>query len=117
MEYIPSRNDVVNEYIDDLGADIAPLFLDVRACILSAGPELNEAIKWKDCLVYSSTKNKIQTVVGKGKISLIFFEGAALADEHGLLEGDGKKTRTMRIQSPDYHREALAGYVRETLQG
>ena len=114
--FTPSQNDIVNEYIDGLNEEIAPLFLDVRACILAANPAFNESIKWKDCLVYATTKNHIQTVVGKGKISLIFFEGAAFDDPFGLLEGDGKKTRTMRITSPDFNREALQAYVRQAGQ-
>jgi hypothetical protein len=116
MEYTKSNNDIVNEYIDALNDDIAPLFLDIRACILAAGASFNESIKWKNCLVYSTTKNHIQTVVGKGKISLIFFEGASMNDPYGLLEGDGSKARTMRITSSDYNRDALSEYVRQTLQ-
>ena len=116
MKYTKSQNDIVNEYIDALSEDIAPLFLEIRSCILAAGPSFNESIKWKNCLVYSTTKNHIQTVVGKGKVSLIFFEGASLNDPHGLLEGDGKKARTMRINSLEFDREALSDYVRQTLQ-
>ncbi len=110
-----SQNDIVNAYLDQLDPGIAPLFLDVRATILEAGPVFNESIKWKDCLVYGTTKNHIQTVLGKGKISLIFFHGAALNDRHGFLEGEGKKTRTMRITSGDYDKAALRDYVRQTL--
>jgi hypothetical protein len=117
MEYIKSNNDIVNEYIDALGEDIAPLFLEIRSCILAAGPVFNESIKWKNCLVYSTTKNHIQTVVGKGKISLIFFEGTSLKDPYGLLEGEGNKARTMRINSLEFNKEALSDYVRQALQG
>ena len=116
MEYIKSNNDIVNEYIEALGEEIAPLFLNIRACILATGPSFNESIKWKNCLVYSTNRNHIQTVLGKGKISLIFFEGASMDDPHGLLEGDGSKTRTMRITSTDFNREALNDYVRQALQ-
>jgi len=116
MKYKTSQNDIVNEYLGDLDEDIAPLFHEVRACVLTAGPAFNESIKWKDCLVYGTTRNHIQTVVGKGKISLIFFAGVSIEDRFGQLEGDGKKTRTMRITSPDFNREALTDYVLQTLQ-
>jgi hypothetical protein len=115
MEYKKSKNQIVNEYIDAMDDDIAPLFLEIRSCILAAGPSFNESIKWKNCLVYSTTKNHIQTVVGKGKISLIFFEGASMIDPYGLLEGEGSKTRTMRITSPEFNREALSDYVGQAL--
>ena len=116
MKYTKSQNDIVNEYIEALGEEIAPLFLEIRACILAAGPSFNESIKWKDCLVYSTTKNHIQTVVGKGKVSLIFFEGTSINDPYGLLEGEGKKARTMRINSLEFNKEALNDYVDQTLQ-
>lgn len=116
MKYTKSKNDIVNEYINALNEDIAPLFIDIRSSILAAGPSFNESIKWKNCLVYGTTKNHIQTVVGKGKISLIFFEGISLKDKYGLLEGEGNKARTMRINSPDFNKKALSDYVKQTLK-
>jgi hypothetical protein len=116
MKYKKSKNDIVNEYIENLEASIAPLFLEIRDCVLSAGPSLNESIKWKNCLVYGTTKNHIQTVLGKGKVSLIFFEGTSLQDKYGLLEGEGNKARTMRITSPDFNKKALTDYVKQTLK-
>ena len=108
----PSRNQIVTEYLDALDESIAPLFHAVREDILQAGVELDESIKWKDCLVYSTSKNLIQTVLGKGKISLIFYDGVTIDDGRGLLEGDGKKARTFRITGADYDTEALQTYVR-----
>jgi len=115
MKFKKSKNDIVNEYIENLEKDIAPLFLEVRDCVLAAG-SFNESIKWKNCLVYGTTKNHIQTVVGKGKVSLIFFDGVSLKDKFGLLEGDGNKARTMRITSPDFNKKALTDYVKQTLK-
>lgn len=116
MKYTKSKNDIVNEYIDNLPEEIAPLFLEVRSCILAAGSSFNESIKWKNCLVYGTTKNHIQTVVGKGKISLIFFEGTSLNDKYGLLEGEGSKARTMRINAAGFNKKALTDYVKQTLK-
>lgn len=115
MSHTPSQNDIVNEYLAALDPAIAPLFHAVRAVVLAAGPTLHESIKWKNCLVYGTTRNHIQTVVGKGKISLIFLAGAALDDKYGLLEGEGNKARTMRIASPDFNQPALRNYVKQTL--
>lgn len=117
MKFKKSKNDIVNEYIEALDEDIAPLFVAVRAAVLAAGPSFNESIKWKNCLVYATERNHIQTVVGKGKVSLIFFEGASLKDKYALLEGDGNKARTMRITSADFNKVALMEYVRQTLKG
>ena len=115
MKYKKSDNDIVNQYIENLAGDIAPLFLEIREVILATEPDLNESIKWKNCLVYGTNKNHIQTVVGKGKVSLIFLEGVSLKDKYGLLEGDGNKARTIRIASPSFNKKALADYVKQTL--
>ena len=37
MKYTKSQNDIVNEYIEALNEDIAPLFLEIRECILGGG--------------------------------------------------------------------------------
>lgn len=116
MKFKKSKNDIVNEYIENLEKEIAPLFIEIRKCVLSAAPSFNESIKWKNCLVYGTTRNHIQTVVGRGKVSLIFFDGVSLNDRYGLLEGDGNRARTMRITSLDFDRKALTEYVRQTLK-
>ena len=114
--FTESKNDIVNSYIHDLPDSIRELFLTVRGTILDAAGELEESIKWKNCLVYTAKRNIIQTVVGKEKISLIFFDGATIQDSYSLLEGDGKQTRTMRISSMDFNAEALRGYVAQAVQ-
>ncbi len=116
MNTIPSKNDNVNEYLAGLEPGIAPLFHAIRAGVLKAGPALNESIKWKNCLVYGTTRNLIQTVVGKGKVSLIFFDGTALKDKYGLLEGEGSKARTLRITSAEFNQAALSDYVKQSLK-
>jgi len=116
MKFKKSKNDIVNEYIEALDPDIAPLFIEIRKAVLAAGAVFNESIKWKNCLVYATTKNHIQTVVGKGKVSLIFFDGVSLKDKYSLLEGDGNKARTLRITSPDFNKKALTDYVQQTLK-
>lgn len=114
MKNIQSKNDQVNEYIDQLGSE-KNLFLKIREVILEVEPNLDESIKWKNCLVYATTKNIIQTVVGKNKVSLIFFEGASFLDADGLLTGEGNKTRTMRIESMEFNTQALQNYVQQAI--
>lgn len=111
MNYTKSKNDQVNEYIEKIGEE-KELFLKIREVILSVEPSLAESIKWKNCLVYTTNKNIIQTVLGKKKVSLIFFEGASFRDEWNELNGDGNKTRTMRIESLNFNETALRAYVK-----
>jgi len=116
MTYRRSNNAAVNDYIDALPANIQPLFISVRETILAAEPSLDEAIKWRDCLTYQRARNIIQTVVGKEKISLIFFDGSDVDDSAGLLEGEGKRVRTMRITGQTFDRRALRSYVKQAVR-
>lgn len=114
MSYTPeAQNAKVEIYLNELPETMRDLFLDVRTCIHAAYPNLNEDIKWRNCLTYSVKKNLIQTVLGKDKISLIFFAGQELDDPSGLLSGDGNKTKTARIIATDYSKEALSALVRQ----
>ena len=112
MKYTKSKNDVVNVYINELDEKLAQLFVDIRETVLATSPNFEEDIKWKNCLTYAAKRNAIQTVVGKDKITLIFFEGASFDDKYNLLEGDGKKTRSYRI-SGKINKTALKNYVKQ----
>jgi len=113
VTHTPSKSTAVNDYIDALPDAIRPLFVSVRDTILAAEPSLGEAIKWRNCLTYEAGRNLIQTVVGRNKISLIFFDGIEIDDTAGLLEGDGKRVRTMRIRSETFDKRALRCYVKQ----
>lgn len=115
MTCTPSETAAVNDYIDALPESIQPLFVSVRETILGAAPGLKEAIKWRDCLTYETSRNIIQTVVGKGKVSLIFFDGIEIEDRAGLLEGQGKCVRTMRITGETFNKTALRSYVKQAV--
>jgi hypothetical protein len=106
----------VDDHIESLDAAIKPLFLDVRETILQAKPGLDQAIKWGNCLTYSAGTNVIQTIVGKNKVSLVFFQGTSLDDPKGLLTGKGKEVRTMRVISPDFDRDELQSFVRQAVR-
>jgi len=116
MIYTPSKTAAVNDYIDALPESIQPLFIRVRETILAAEPSLREAIKWRNCLTYDHGRNVIQTVVGNEKVSLIFFDGIEIDDKAGLLEGEGKRVRTMRISGETFNRRALRSYVKQAVK-
>jgi hypothetical protein len=116
MTYTTSKTAAVNDYLDALPDRIRPLFIKVRETILAAEPSLGEAIKWRDCLTYHSGRNVIQTVVGKEKVSLIFFDGIEIDDKAGLLEGEGKRVRTMRITGETFDQRALRSYVKQAVK-
>ncbi len=114
MNYQASENDRVNDYIEnEVPPALKPLFLEIRAAVLAAHDGFSEDIKWKNCLTYAARKNAIQTVVGKDKITLIFFEGAQMKDPDGMLQGDGKKSRSVRFSSTGINEEGLKVLVKQ----
>lgn len=116
MKYKPSKNKVVADYLQSLDPGLKDLFILIRETVLNACPELDEDIKWKNCLTYSHKKNIIQTVVGKQHISLIFFEGMKLNDPDGILEGSGSKTKTAKITDQNFKPKALAKLVKQAVK-
>ena len=108
---IDVKNPKVAAYLNNLDR-LQDRFLPIRDTMLSAAPQLNEDITWKDCLMYSlGKKNLIQTVLGKDKISLIFHSGAALEHNDGWLEDDGRETRPVRFLLDDFDHKILAKIV------
>lgn len=112
MKYTPSKNETVNSYLEQLDTNLASLFFAIREAVLSSSKNLNEDIKWKNCLVYSTKKNLIQTVLGKTHISLIFFDGVRLEESFPMLEGDGNKTRTLKITEANFSARLLKKMVK-----
>lgn len=114
MRFAKSKTPKVNAYLEALeGHPLADLFLEIRKTVLKAVPGLVEDIKWRNCLTYAAEKNLIQTVLGKQHITLIFFDGVALKDPKGLLEGDGAKTRSARFDALPLPEKALIDLVKQ----
>ena len=73
------------------------LVAKVRDFILSLDPVITEAIKWQaPTFIY---KGNIASFFPKSKknVSLMFHQGASIADDLGLLEGDGEVSRVARF--------------------
>jgi hypothetical protein len=69
----------------------------IREFILSLDPRLSEAIKWQaPTFIY---KGNIASFFPRSKknVTLMFHQGASIADELGLLEGDGEVSRVARF--------------------
>lgn len=118
MPKAKADNPTVEKYLARLSSPMAPLVSRLRETVRGSVPGLEEDIKWGKSLTYSRAgKNLIQTVVGKDKVTLIFFEGASLPDPAGLLEGDGKKSRSARFSTLAFPKPALRALVRAAAKG
>ncbi|WUI02469.1 DUF1801 domain-containing protein [Spirillospora sp. NBC_00431] len=94
----------------------AEILAALRGLMAEAAPEAAE------CLTYGSPAwrgRKILAVISQSRTHLTFaFErGAEFEDEHGLLEGVGKKTRHVKIKTLDgIDADALRGYIAQAVR-
>lgn len=97
----------VNEWMNKLDPAIRPAVNAVRKIIKTAGPELNERIKWNAPSYYY--KEDIVTfgpARSKDKIMLVFHHPSIVKIKSELLEGDYKDRRLVYINSEKEIRDA-----------
>ena len=96
----PTEQEQVNEWMDELGAELKPAVEAVRKIIKTAGPKLNERIKWnapsyyykEDIVTFGPTK-------GRDKVILVFHHPKIVKIKSELLEGDYKDRRLTYFNS------------------
>jgi hypothetical protein len=99
---VPNRpmNQDIEAWFAKLSDSQRPLLLKLRQLILEAGDGITEEIKWgQPC--YS--KNKLFCYLQKSKthVTIGFQQGAHLDDRNGILVGDGKDMRSVKLKLSD----------------
>ena len=101
------------DWLQGLDPDLREIAALLRDVVLKAAPGLDETIKWGN-LVYQQKGLVCYLAAAKGYISLGFFNGASLEDPEGIMEGNGKKLRHIKVrklEQAEPHR--YAAWVRE----
>ena len=96
----PTEQEQVNEWMDRLDAEMKPPVDAVRKIIKTAGPELNERIKWnapsyyykEDILTFGPARSKDQII-------LVFHHPRIVKIKSDLLKGDYKDRRLTYFNS------------------
>ena len=84
--------------------------------IRDAEPEITNSIKWGNP-AYEKQGLVCYLAATKAYDSLGFFNGAALADPGGILEGKGRKLRHIKLRAlSDVHEERVSAWVREAVK-
>lgn len=92
-------------------ADLFPIVARLRDVILAAGPAITEEVKYGG-LLFSSGQSFCGVFPYKDHVTLEFSQGAALADLHGLLSGDGKYRRHIKLETmQDIETSHVADYI------
>lgn len=109
-------NEAVDEFVKTkVLPEHQPIVATLRTLMKEGAPEAAEVISygspaWKG--------NKILAIISPSKthITFAFERGAEFTDQHGLLEGSGKKTRHVKIKKADsINQDALRDYIKQAV--
>jgi hypothetical protein len=88
----------------------------LRALVKGAFPELEERMRWSQVGYLVLEKDVCGIYPSSGHVNLSFWQGSALSDPKGLLEGTGKGMRHIKISKvEDVGEETIRAYVREAV--
>ena len=92
----------IDAFISQASPTVRPVLRDLRELIRKELPEATEEIKWGRP-VYSLNHIVCYLAASTDHANLGFYRGIELQDPRGLLEGDGKKLRHIKV----YKREEI----------
>lgn len=87
----------VDDWLAACANPLKPLMEEVRQVVLAADPRLSECIKWQTPTFEYKGPMASFNPRSKAHVSLLFHKGATIPGAFGLLEGDGKEARTIRV--------------------
>ena len=105
---------LITNHIAELADWRGPMLAHLRALIHEAAPDLTEEWKW-GTPVWSHKGNVVAVGAFKDHLKINFFQGASLADQHGLFNAglDAKAMRSIDIHEGDKLNEpALKDLIR-----
>lgn len=101
-------------YLKDQSPKNQTIIRALRRFVKDVEPKLSEAVKWGNgCWV--DTKGPVAYVYSaKGYVQFGFFNGAALKDPNGLLEGNGKYVRHTKVRdTSEIDKSAFAALLKQ----
>ena len=113
------KNPVVDHYVHELQFESGArhdLVVRVRNLVLGVDDRISEEIKYGGILFYAGAPF-CGLFSYPRHVSIEFSRGAELDDPHGVLEGDGKKRRHIKlVAQPDLFQKNLRDYVNQAFQ-
>ena len=102
-------------WMSGLEPSLAPIADILDRTIRKAAPESTNSIKWGNP-AYQKQGLVCYLAATKAYVSLGVFNGAALTDPEGVLEGKGKKLRHIKVRNlSDIHEERISAWVGEAV--
>lgn len=101
---------LIAAYFDNLEPNARTTVQALRQAVLSAAPELEQALKWGNLCFQVEGRTLMAISTHKTHASLQFFNGSALAAQYPALEGT---SRGMRLLKWRYHQPVNEPLVQE----
>jgi hypothetical protein len=92
--------ETVEDWLRTVSGDERDLAAAVLAFVREALDEAEETVKWNQPCFVVGGSNCLYVSAQSGYVNLGFYEGAALDDPAGLLEGTGKAMRHVKVSDP-----------------
>ena len=114
-----NKNQKVDAYMEKLDNPFIETWEQIRDIVLAVDEKMEEDIKWgAPTFIY---KGNLATFNPRAKkfVNLTFHTGAVIDDPEGVLEGDAKKARVLRVGSSeelDGKKAGLETIVRNWIQ-
>lgn len=109
------RSKNVDSWVSEHDPSIRRICHALRDLILATEPEMRESIKWSNP-VYEKRGRVAYLSATDSYVTLGFFNGAALTDSEGKIEGTGKMMRHLKVRAlQDIDEAALKSWIREAV--
>ena len=106
----------VDAWIAILSPRLREIAQELRALIMATDPQLSEAIKWGNPCYEKKGKVCYLAAISNDYVNLGFWNGAALTDPQGLIEGTGAKMRHVKVRSmQEIRHDQFTSWVREAV--
>lgn len=105
---------LVDAYIQKNSPPLNDWLNQLRALIHQAIPDVIESIKWGRPVFSHQQRNicYLDSNLRNGYVTLGFYNGIGLPDPNGLLEGEGKKLRHLKIHSEnDLKKDVITNWL------
>ena len=112
-------NPVVDEFLAKKNHPLTKEINEVRKIILETDDRVEEAIKWSSPTFMYKGNIASFFLNAKKLVSLMSHKGAAINDDSGLLQGDGKEGRVARFEDLadiEKKKHALQEVIREWIR-
>jgi len=105
----------VADFLNDLDDDTRQVVEPLRKLALKVSGKCKEDVKWNALCLFNGDRAFVGIMPYRKYVSVIFDRGSELADPKGILEGDGKKMRHIKIFNKDeIKKKNVAYYVKQS---